>query len=586
MKLEKDNVKRCGIFLYFDKQGKVDDYISYMLKDLKKSVDYLLVVCNGYIERQGLDKLRGCSDEVLCRANVGFDLGGYREGLFYIGWKQLEQYDELVMMNYTFFGPLYPFAEMFDTMAEKDVDFWGVTKHHRFDPDPFGTIPYGYLPEHIQSHLIVVRKSMFMSYQYRDFMMNRENPTNYNEAISTYEAIFTKIFSDFGFTWDVYLDSSDQEGVYFYPIMYAAKDAIEKRRSPIIKRRSFFTGYDDFLANSCGEVSVEAYEYLQKNELYDLNLIWDNILRLENLTAVHRCLHLDYMLESYATNYTWNQKIAVVVIADGSKNGFFYSQFLAYLPGCADIYLYGEQNDCRKIAEMCTSVQKVVIRECDTANYAEVLRTVAEDLAADSYDYVGIARLKDAGRSDAYVSDVSWQNSDWENLFGNENICGNLLQYFEENPRMGLCIPPVPCHGKLFAKTQGRWNGRFDDAKEYLTAKGITVNVSAEENPLAPYGGTFWIRGALLPLLRTYYKTEDEELVLLTLPEVIQHFGYYTGIGYSDKNVSAAVTNQDYMFRENNRELFKKFGVGSSTLVRLRVMLGDMSAGEEWMEKN
>ena len=165
MKLEKDNVKRCGIFLYFDKQGKVDDYISYMLKDLKKSVDYLLVVCNGYIERQGLDKLRGCSDEVLCRANVGFDLGGYREGLFYIGWKQLEQYDELVMMNYTFFGPLYPFAEMFDTMAERDVDFWGVTKHHRFDPDPFGTIPYGYLPEHIQSHLIVVTKSMFMSYQ-------------------------------------------------------------------------------------------------------------------------------------------------------------------------------------------------------------------------------------------------------------------------------------------------------------------------------------------------------------------------------------------------------------------------------------
>ena len=47
-----------------------------------------------------------------------------------------------------------------------------------------------------------------------------------------------------------------------------------------------------------------------------------------------------------------------------------------------------------------------------------------------------------------------------------------------------------------------------------------------------------------------------------------------------------ASPGEDYMFRENNRELFKKFGVGSSTLVRLRVMLGDMSAGEEWMEKN
>lgn len=586
MKLEKDNVKRCGIFLYFDKQGKVDDYISYMLKDLKKSVDYLLVVCNGYIERQGLEKLRGCSDEVLCRANVGFDLGGYREGLFYIGWKQLEQYDELVMMNYTFFGPLYPFAEMFDTMAQRDVDFWGVTKHHRFDPDPFGTIPYGYLPEHIQSHLIVVRKSLFMSYQYRDFMMNRENPSNYNEAISTYEAIFTKIFSDFGFTWDVYLDSSDQEGVYYYPIMYAARDAIENRRSPIIKRRSFFTGYDDFLANSCGEVSLEAYEYLQKNELYDLNLIWDNILRLENLTAVHRCLHLNYMLESYATDYAWNQKIAIALIADSSKNAFFYSHFLASLPKCADIYLYGEQDDCRKIAGMCAGTQKTVISECDTENYVDVLRAVSADIAENRYDYAGVARLKDIEKSDLYTSDVSWQRSDWENLFGNENICGNLLQHFEENPRMGMCIPPVPCHGKLFVKTQGRWNGRFDDVKEYLTEKGITVNVSAEENPLTPYGGCFWMRGELLAQLNMYFESEDEELVLLTLPEVIQHLGYYTGIAYSDKNVSAAVTNQDYMFRENNRELFKKFGVGPSTLVRLRVMLGDMSAGEEWMEKN
>ena len=41
---------------------------------------------------------------ILIRANHGFDVGGYREGLFYLGFKELQKYDEIVLFNYTFFG--------------------------------------------------------------------------------------------------------------------------------------------------------------------------------------------------------------------------------------------------------------------------------------------------------------------------------------------------------------------------------------------------------------------------------------------------------------------------------------------------
>ena len=149
MILGKKKLRRCAIFLFFDKDGIVDDYICHMLEDLRNSVEYILVISNGYVERSGLQKLKRAADDVYCRANLGLDVGGYREGLFYIGFKKLAEYDEVVMLNYTFFGPLYPFSEMFDTMAERDVDFWGITKHHKVDPDPFGMLPYGYLPEHI-----------------------------------------------------------------------------------------------------------------------------------------------------------------------------------------------------------------------------------------------------------------------------------------------------------------------------------------------------------------------------------------------------------------------------------------------------
>ena len=38
MLLCKDDVKRCGIFLFFDKDGKADKYVINMLEDLKKSM--------------------------------------------------------------------------------------------------------------------------------------------------------------------------------------------------------------------------------------------------------------------------------------------------------------------------------------------------------------------------------------------------------------------------------------------------------------------------------------------------------------------------------------------------------------------
>ena len=204
-----DNAKknRCGIFLFYDRDGIVDDYIKYMLSDLRKSLSYLLVVCNGKPSDMAVETLESVSDEVLIRANSGFDVGGYREGLFHIGFKELRKYDEVVMLNYTFFGSIYPFEEAFAKMSDMDLDFWGLTKHHKVDPDPFGTLEYGYLPEHIQSHFLVLRRSLFDSDDYKEFIISMKNPATYLDSICGYEAIFTKKFEDKGYKWAVYVDT-------------------------------------------------------------------------------------------------------------------------------------------------------------------------------------------------------------------------------------------------------------------------------------------------------------------------------------------------------------------------------------------
>ena len=137
MILDVKSKNRCVVFLFYDKDGIVDQYVLDMLDDLRENAAFVYVAVNGVITPEGRARLARHSDEVFCRVNAGFDVGGYRDAIFNLGFRELAKYDELVLMNYTFFAPLYPFREMFETMNPKDLDFWGITKHHTVPGDPY-----------------------------------------------------------------------------------------------------------------------------------------------------------------------------------------------------------------------------------------------------------------------------------------------------------------------------------------------------------------------------------------------------------------------------------------------------------------
>ena len=46
-------MKRLGIFFFYEKNGDVDDFITYYLADLNKNLTELVVVCNGKLSAQG-----------------------------------------------------------------------------------------------------------------------------------------------------------------------------------------------------------------------------------------------------------------------------------------------------------------------------------------------------------------------------------------------------------------------------------------------------------------------------------------------------------------------------------------------------
>jgi hypothetical protein len=105
-------MKRLGIFFFYEKNGDVDDFITYYLADLHKNLTELVVVCNGKLSAQGRAAFEQFTDTIIVRENKGLDVWAYKTALDFYGWEKLSEYDEIVMTNSTLMGPVRPLQEM------------------------------------------------------------------------------------------------------------------------------------------------------------------------------------------------------------------------------------------------------------------------------------------------------------------------------------------------------------------------------------------------------------------------------------------------------------------------------------------
>ena len=82
-------MKRIAFYLFYDKDGVVDEYVYFKLKELKKSVDEMFFVSNSKIKANERAKLEQIVDTVYCRDNIGFDVWGYKEAMEIYGPEKL-----------------------------------------------------------------------------------------------------------------------------------------------------------------------------------------------------------------------------------------------------------------------------------------------------------------------------------------------------------------------------------------------------------------------------------------------------------------------------------------------------------------
>lgn len=579
--------KRLVIFLFYDKDGIVDSYIPYMLKDVKENVSRIFVVSNGKVNDEGKKRLDGIADEIFERENKGFDVWGYKEALEKIGWDALEEYDELVMMNYTIMGPVYPFKEMFDAMAERKLDFWGITKYHYVPYDPFGKIECGYIPEHLQSHFIAVRKNMFMSEEFRNYWEEMPMIHSYEESISFHETKFTPTFADLGYQWEPYVDSSEYEGMCYHPIIYYPTQLIKQKRCPIFKRRNFMHNYEEMVHNSAGESGYELMKFLREQTDYDTDMIWENLLRCDNMYDIKNGLQLNYILPEKSTIETeeckayLNKKVAVVFHAyfpDLIESTYSY---INNMPANVDVYITTNTEEKKKLFTERFKDHKfnkleVILIENRGRDVSALL--VATKAFIMNYDYVCFAHDKKVTQIEMGSVGASFAYHCLENVLGSEGYIKNVINLFEENPRLGLLTPMPPIHADYTLTIGNDWGPNYLCTVDL--AKRLDLNVSIKEDvpPVAPLGTMFWFRpSGMKKLFDVDWEYSDfpkepngVDGTLLHAIEriysfVVQDAGLYCAWCFNDKYAAITVSNLSYYHSEFNK-VVKKVGVEGSFL--------------------
>lgn len=598
MILNNEHIKRLVIYFIFDKDGIVDDYILYMLQALKACNNEIAIVCNGKLTVEGRKKLEYITPTIMVRENKGYDVWAYKTMLDYYGWEKLAEYDEVVMMNYTIMGPVYPLEEMFHKMNAKDIDFWGITRYHEYkEGDPFGTIECGYIPAHIQSHFIAVRNKMLRSIEFQRYWNEMKEIKDYKDAVGCHEAIFTQKFSDAGYTWAVYADV--EEEINNHPILCATKEMVQEKRCPVFKRRSFMHNYSNILHDTYGQETIELLKFLDEHTEYDTNMIWQNMLRLENMADIKKNMQLNYILPTKKSGTdvidVKNKKIALLCSFMNVDSFGMYRRYIDSMPAVTDIYVViDDEKKKRQLEEELEKQQEVLNRVQICVINPEKRDTILIEWKEKftAYDYLCVINDDRAENvvPKTIVEGAMYKNL--ENLLATRSYVENVLKTFEENPYLGMLMPPTPNHGTFYNVLGAEWGNVFQEVKELAKKQNFHVTIQKEKEPIAPLMGMFWLKtkafndiwNAEWKLADILKEVDNERKLLVHILNclygvAVQNAGYYPAWVMTEECAAIELTNLNFMLRELNRVIFEEgVGGGNGQLVLDKVR----RAFEEW----
>ena len=274
-----------------------------------------------------------------------------------------------------------------------------------------------------------------------------------------------------------------------------------------------------------------------------------------------------------------NSEVKYYSLGDNAFPDLLDDTFLrvSSMPKESDIYLTTDTEEKKKLIEEKFKnstfnhfeVRKIMNRGRDVSS----LLVGVKDIIMD-YDYVCFAHDKKTAQVKPGTSGASFAYKCFENTLASKDFVYNVIETFENNPRLGLLTPPEPNHGNFFPTLGFEWGPNYDITKKLADELNLTVPISVDKPPVAPFGTMFWFRPkAMEPLYKKDWGYEDfppepnkiDGTLLHAIeriyPFIVQESGYYPAIVMNDIFAGIEYNNLKHYVRGYNRVLINH-GIG------------------------
>ncbi|MFD1715588.1 rhamnan synthesis F family protein [Amnibacterium flavum] len=494
--------RRLVIYVFFDPQGVVDDFVPFALDALRAHSAHLLVVVNGTVEEAGHRVLMAHSDTVLVRENQGFDIWAEKHAIDHLG-DAIAEYDEVVLTNDTWYGPVREFAPVFEKMDARALDFWGMTEHPAEAAIPGVSAA---LPRHLQSFWIAARRSMISSDAWRDYWRDLPPMNSYWDAVSLHELRFTEHFENAGFTSGTAFPA-EPYGPGNASILLA--DVLIADGCPLLKRRIFHHYPAYFHRHAV--IGRWTLQEVARHGVYPLRLAMSNLARTTAPEVLNADAGLLEVLPDVDTGFDRVRPphLLAVIHAEDTESLDDALRRLGSLPIPYDLVVttsaaVAEEAAARLARGTVPGNVEVVVAD-DSASATESVLDACRDLIAQQdYDLVLAVNATALSRHDPrFNSDRYRARHALDSLLGSPGHASNVLALFQAESTLGIVLPPTVGIGSP-EPTQQVDFGRLGALRERLD-----IRVPSDgEYPLAPDAGSWIARPAALRLLLS-----DEELV-------------------------------------------------------------------------
>jgi lipopolysaccharide biosynthesis protein len=485
---------RLAIYAFHDPAGIVSDFVLYQLEQLRPHVAKLIVVCNGPVLPEGLAALELRADSVHLRDNQGFDAWAFRAGLVdHVGWERASAFDEVLLLNSTFYGPLFPLSELFDTMGARAADdFWGITAFN-------GAAANRSIPFHIQSYFMGFRQRLLKAKSFRDYWEKLPMLNSAGDAVRLHEAVFTERLSKQGFRSSVYCDPNAYRVV---DPTFDVVDLLLENRCPVLKRRAFI---DEPLELERNNVELgRALRLVKEKTSYDTSLIWKDITRAASPNALYTNATLLEVLTDDGEPVALRSDMKVAVLAhlpDADGLGHVVAR-THHIPVTFDLHVTTSSSSTRLSIEQALSrspsrAKRVTIKVLSDAPgpTAALLLGHREQILAGGYDYV--CRVHAVRSGVGFAQERHFREHHFDNLLPSRGAVAHLLGMLEADLSIGIVLPPAVhiAHrmGPVDAPEAQTWRKRLN----------LTVPLDAFL-PEVPGASMFWCRPEALAALFDY----------------------------------------------------------------------------------